>query len=212
MSFLLYLVVLVVSVTSVMTGLDWLSSPAPLVNHPIHTASAPAKPAPAQRVKAAAPVAGAVHKQAAKSEPKPATATAAKSAGTAAAKTAASGGGDALARAVDVPGSEDSTNMDVAAEGITAAIGSGPRCDIQACETHYRSFRVSDCTYQPFDGPRRFCDKGHPPRATPVVRTSDVRPASPSCNYQACAAAYRSFDPGTCTYQPYDGPRRLCEK
>lgn len=32
------------------------------------------------------------------------------------------------------------------------------------------------------------------------------------CNYQACSYAYRSFDPGTCTFQPYNGPRRYCTK
>ena len=31
-------------------------------------------------------------------------------------------------------------------------------CNVDACATHYRSFRASDCTYQPYEGPRRFCD------------------------------------------------------
>jgi hypothetical protein len=31
-------------------------------------------------------------------------------------------------------------------------------CNVQACEAAYRSFRESDCSYQPFDGPRKFCD------------------------------------------------------
>ena len=30
------------------------------------------------------------------------------------------------------------------------------------------------------------------------------------CNYRACSYRYRSFDPGSCTYQPYNGPRRYC--
>jgi hypothetical protein len=35
----------------------------------------------------------------------------------------------------------------------------------------------------------------------------------PQCNRLACSRAYRSFDPDTCTYQPYTGDaRRLCEK
>jgi hypothetical protein len=36
---------------------------------------------------------------------------------------------------------------------------SSNRCDVQACASAYRSFRVSDCTYQPFDGVRRLCEK-----------------------------------------------------
>ena len=32
------------------------------------------------------------------------------------------------------------------------------------------------------------------------------------CNVNACTAAYRSFRAADCTYQPSDGPRRLCSK
>ena len=33
------------------------------------------------------------------------------------------------------------------------------RCNVDACTAAYRSFRASDCTYQPNDGPRRLCTK-----------------------------------------------------
>jgi hypothetical protein len=37
--------------------------------------------------------------------------------------------------------------------------------------------------------------------------------AANSCNQNACARAYHSFDSASCTYQPSKGgPRRLCEK
>jgi penicillin-binding protein 1A len=36
--------------------------------------------------------------------------------------------------------------------------------------------------------------------------------APATCNYRACAGAYRSFRPADCTFQPYRGSRRLCEK
>jgi len=59
--------------------------------------------------------------------------------------------------------------------------------------------------------------------ATPLVgRTSDpavaeaVRSPAPTkqaqCDQNACAAAYNSFRPSDCTYQRYDGSRRLCDK
>jgi len=32
------------------------------------------------------------------------------------------------------------------------------------------------------------------------------------CNVDACTAAYRSFTSADCTYQPTNGPRRLCTK
>jgi len=43
-------------------------------------------------------------------------------------------------------------------EGNAAAENEG-RCDIPACDQYYHSFRVSDCTYQPYVGPRRYCDR-----------------------------------------------------
>lgn len=34
------------------------------------------------------------------------------------------------------------------------------QCNVQACDRFYRSFRASDCTYQPYGGgPRKFCDR-----------------------------------------------------
>ncbi|MBY5389751.1 PBP1A family penicillin-binding protein [Rhizobium leguminosarum] len=41
---------------------------------------------------------------------------------------------------------------------------------------------------------------------------SDGQGAPPSCNITACSRSYRSFRPSDCTYQPYSGGRRLCEK
>jgi penicillin-binding protein 1A len=101
-------------------------------------------------------------------------------------------------------------------------------CDVDACSRMYRSFRESDCTYQPYRGPRRFCaavSSGELARAAPPRSASEgftSEPASGSattnesslvaCNYRACSRSYRSFRPSDCTYQPYNGPRRLCER
>ena len=32
-----------------------------------------------------------------------------------------------------------------------------PRCNVSLCEGYYQSFRASDCTYQPYSGPRQYC-------------------------------------------------------
>ena len=32
-----------------------------------------------------------------------------------------------------------------------------PSCDVSLCERVYRSFRASDCSYQPYEGPRQYC-------------------------------------------------------
>ncbi len=47
--------------------------------------------------------------------------------------------------------------QDGSAQAVAAA--SSPHCDISACDAAYRSFRASDCTYQPYDGPRQLCTK-----------------------------------------------------
>ncbi|MBZ7925647.1 PBP1A family penicillin-binding protein [Ensifer adhaerens] len=47
----------------------------------------------------------------------------------------------------------------------------------------------------------------------PAAGTLVESPANPqSCNITACSRNYRSFRPSDCTYQPYYGERRLCEK
>lgn len=51
--------------------------------------------------------------------------------------------------------------------------------------------------------------------ATVAAQTSAPASATASdqrCNIDACASAYRSFTSSDCTYQPLQGPRRLCEK
>jgi 1A family penicillin-binding protein len=42
--------------------------------------------------------------------------------------------------------------------------------------------------------------------------SSAPEPHAGQCNYRSCESAYRSFRASDCTYQPYGGPRRLCEK
>jgi hypothetical protein len=110
------------------------------------------------------------------------------------------------------------------ANALVAQTPSQPKCDVSACTSAYRSFRKSDCTYQPSGGPRRLCTNGvvrsEPSGAPDAAATSNSnananRPSNARCNVNACAAAYGSFNPSDCTYQPYHplgGPRRLCTK
>jgi BA14K-like protein len=153
-------------------------------------------------------------------------------------------------------------------------------CNISACASAYVSFRAADCTYQPYDGPRRLCDKSEGAAATvasgadtsrqqrPTPQDNDAfdeqatahtalrshsesedsdaarivrkmaqgsgekditvlsadgrvivvhsgaahAETSTACNVAACARSYNSFDASDCTYQPYDGPRRVCRR
>ncbi|WP_432254302.1 PBP1A family penicillin-binding protein [Limimaricola sp. AA108-03] len=40
-----------------------------------------------------------------------------------------------------------------------AAAQGQPQCDVRACSRAYRSFRASDCTFQPYSGPRKLCTR-----------------------------------------------------
>lgn len=108
-------------------------------------------------------------------------------------------------------GTTDGTG-DAHAEASQETKTAAPLCDIAACEHAYRSFTPVDCTYQPFEGPRRLCTRGNPPRRHGALLAAADAHAQARCNVSACASAYQSFDAATCTYQPYDGPRRLCTK
>jgi hypothetical protein len=90
-----------------------------------------------------------------------------------------------------------------------------PQCNIDACAAAYQSFRASDCTYQPFEGPRRLCTQG--PQATEPLEaeaataaTQPVQAEVLQCNVERCTTAFRSFRASDCTYQPFEGPRQLC--
>jgi len=111
---------------------------------------------------------------------------------------------------------------------VAAAAAAQPKCDIAACSAAYHSFRAIDCTWQPFDGPRRFCDKGQPPQteaaadqtaggsiAAPEVSVApepNAAQSPPNCHVDACKQAYFTFNPADCTYQPSNGPRKQCTK
>jgi BA14K-like protein len=90
------------------------------------------------------------------------------------------------------------------------------KCDMTACTEAYRSFRASDCTYQPDEGERRLCTNGvisdQAAAEAALNAHADVGAASAQCNVDACAHAYISFNRADCTYQPTEGPRRLCAK
>jgi 1A family penicillin-binding protein len=96
-------------------------------------------------------------------------------------------------------------------------------CDVQACSGMYRSFRASDCTYQPYwGGGRQVCGM-NARQMTPVARTSAettgagattaAQGAPAQCNMEVCSRFYSSFNPSDCTYQPFGGgARQLCER
>jgi membrane peptidoglycan carboxypeptidase len=47
---------------------------------------------------------------------------------------------------------------DLVVRSLSGSASAAPQCNIRACERAFRSFRASDCTYQPYGGgPRKLC-------------------------------------------------------
>ena len=114
----------------------------------------------------------------------------------------------------DARASETPANLAPARQAAAPVSG---KCDVTACAVAYTSFRASDCTYQSSAGRRELCTKGvasDPATAEAVLNARPETAAATSalCNINACTAAYHSFTPADCTYQPTEGPRRLCTK
>jgi BA14K-like protein len=190
MQFLVYLTVLMVSVSTVLLEVHWLTSPPPQPKATVRTA---AKLVPIPKAEGPNPELSPVYPKAAPkpdenaSDTRQPTTSAGSTAAQPTQKPAAETTGVA-ARAEESRGtsadvangtSKNSAGAAAAAQPVQAAAAqpvtqpvqgestaSNNRCDVQSCSNAYKSFRASDCTYQPFDGPRRFCAK------PPVQRTA----------------------------------------
>ena len=72
-----------------------------------------------------------------------------------------------------------------------------PKCDIEACAAAYRSFRESDCTFNPSVGPRQLCTKGDPAKyakeapaaAAPLAAPPPAVPPAPAAEQPASIVA-----------------------
>jgi len=84
------------------------------------------------------------------------------------------------------------------AAGTASTARAAPNsCNAQACSAAYRSFRASDCTYQPFSGERRICDasQGESGQATASRAPAPDAPAhaqAPSDRHERGAQGQKS--------------------
>jgi hypothetical protein len=67
----------------------------------------------------------------------------------------------------------------VAPPAAATAAAAKIRCDAGACAAAYRSFRESDCTYNPSSGPRRLCTKGDPAKFITVTPAKPAEEPAP---------------------------------
>lgn len=173
MQFLVYLTVLMVSVSTVLLEVHWLTSPPPQAKMATHSAPAVAASkaegpnAQLSPVYPAKPDAPNTDQAASGAQQAPANAAAANSPATPQKPAAETTGAEAGAGKNKNPVTANAAPAASAQDQAVSNNQSNNRCDIQACASAYKSFRESDCTYQPFDGPRRFCAR---PPAQPAAR------------------------------------------
>ena len=172
MAFLAYVAILLVSISGILLELNWLTQPKLEAKPTMHAMSAP--PAPVRRVvakvdrpnverdpvypkQAAAPqVIGAPQAIDVSAEaPKAATAAAVAEVPMPPARPQeaeqVNAGDPPPAAAAQPPAIANAVPAEKAS--VTAKL----QCDVAACAGAYTSFRESDCTFQPFEGPRRLC-------------------------------------------------------
>ena len=196
MQFLVYLTVLMVSISTVLLEVHWLTSPAPQPRPAVQAANvappprqvegptvalSPVYPKPAETTPAV-PASTPQPQQPQQPQPQQAQAPS----GTTAAPVAAANPEPQkpAAETTGVAARTEDNNRETATKtasradasqaadnrespsATAQATASNNHCDVQACSSAYQSFRASDCTYQPFGGPRRVCEKA------PVQRTA----------------------------------------
>lgn len=101
---------------------------------------------------------------------------------------------------------------------LTASIDAAPMTDLAGsphaswCAERYRSYRIEDNSYQPHGSARRPC---HSPYLVQEAAYSSEfnQPLveDESAHVAWCMDRYRSYQPSDNSYQPHNGPRRLCK-
>jgi BA14K-like protein len=175
MQFLVYFTVLMVSISTILLEVHWLTSPPPQPKPAVQASAS----APTPRPKTEGPNVALSPVYPTKLDAPPAvesTSSAPQSQAPGASMNASAIEAMAKAEPAQKPAAETTdagpdaierrqpvaTTTAAASKGAEAqpeALTTNNRCDVQACASAYKSFRASDCTYQPFDGPRRFCEK-----------------------------------------------------
>jgi hypothetical protein len=193
MQFLVYLSVLMVSVSTVLLEIHWLTTPAPQPKAVVQ-ASAPPRP----RVEGPSAALSPVYPK--KVEPVPSTQSPSEQSNirsVTANNTTANPDADAPTGAGDLP--KTPAKPDVAQRPVTETTGAATHGDDPG------KTKNADAL-----------DRAHNAQASAVQpkqdKTEDVVAPNNHCDIRACASAYKSFRASDCTYQPFGGERRVCGK
>jgi hypothetical protein len=232
MSFLIYFAVLIVCAGSVLFGLDWMNSPLPTATQPPATHIAKVEPQ-AKPQAAAAPAKKVVRKVETGEKVPDAKVTAAKPMTpifpTAPDKTARTVKNDATpaqqADAKSANANDDNADTKTAddktadakaqpAPAVPPSNGKSQASSTQAQASAPSNDTQANSAPAPQNNPP--VAQSNPPAAQSNAQADNASAAAATaaapgqCNVQACAAAYHSFRASDCTYQPFNGPRRVC--
>ncbi len=185
MQFLVYLTVLMVSISTVLLEVHWLTSPPPQPKPAVQAAQAANVSAQPRKVEGPSATPSPVYPKTAEtaiaaptSAPQSQPEQIQTSSNTAAAAAAVAANPEPQKPAAETTGiaarADDIRESAAASAAATQAMASNNHCDVQACSSAYQSFRASDCTYQPFEGARRVCEK--PPAQQRTAHEQTERP------------------------------------
>ena len=192
MQFLVYLTVLMVSVSTILLEVHWLTSPAPPPKPTIQASASPPTPKIEGPNAALSPV-----------YPKKADAPPADSASSVQLATVVA---IPQSAPVPLPGAVVSTQQP-AAQAVPAqptaaqSTAAATRPQRPAAETTGTVAREDNARQQ-----------AGASNVSHALQETAAAPAGNHCDIQACAAAYKSFRASDCTYQSFEGPRRVCGK
>lgn len=204
MQFLVYIAVVVVGVSTILLEINWLTSPSP-VNTP-QTRVAGTAVHPSSTVKTITKTAGANVAASPASPNNPATprvvgATVNVTPSAEPAAGAPPAAGSAASTPVPLPSVSATASTSAATETTGAAPQSNSAITTASSAPILERAIDTAATAAPADQPAA----APPPAAQTVQQQTQNR-----CDIQACSSAYRSFRAADCTYQPYEGARRLC--
>ena len=204
MQFLVYVTVLMVSVSTVLLEVHWLTSPPPQPKPAVQTANASA-----ERPKTEGPNAELSPVYPKPEAPRPAAPASsnAQQSDTARVNT----GTDDSDRTTAQPAPAQQPTATNATPSQQPAVEETAKAEPmqKPNETTGVAARTDDTTPGPsvaatIAAPNHV-DNRPPPQPSGVASNNH-------CDVQACAIAYKSFRASDCTYQPFDGSRRFCEK
>lgn len=207
MPFLAYVAIVLVSIGGILFELDWLTKPKLETKSPVQVASTavPVRVVPKVDGPTEGPSPVATKKQEAEQVTEP-PAPADQTAGTAPPMTPAPFPPVAQAKADGTPLPPQQAAPQAAMETngtapqpqvqpVQAAAKQTPNsCDVQGCAAAYQSFRAVDCTYQPMEGPRKFCEK--PPSQRIATTPQNLRRPSRDAELRDVERAVRSIRVG----------------